>query len=455
MATLIPKHRPYPAYRPSGVEWLGDVPTHWEVQRIKWVAELNPSRAEERACLAADTPVTFLPMERVGTEGQIDVREKVGASQVWNGYTYFRRGDILVAKITPCFENGKGAYLDSLPTEVGFGSTEFHVLRAKPTVTSQFLYRLTTDCAFRQNGTESMTGAAGQQRVPADFVANYQIPLPPLAEQRAIATFLDRETAKIDALVSKKERLIELLQEKRTALINHTVTKGLYPDAPMKDSGIEWLGEIPAHWNIRRINWIANLNPNSSKERTRLAADTPVTFLPMERVGTKGQIDTGEKVGASQVWNGYTYFQRGDILVAKITPCFENGKGAYLNSLPTEVGFGSTEFHVLRAKPSVHPLFLYRITTDFAFRQSGTESMTGAAGQQRVSADFVADYQIPLPPLDEQAAIAAFLDRETAKLNSLVAKVYRAIELLWEMRTALISAAVTGQIDVREEAGCT
>ena len=142
------------------------------------------------------------------------------------------------------------------------------------------------------------------------------------------------------------------------------------------------------------------------------------------------------------------------ILVAKITPCFENGESAYLDSLPTEVGFGSTEFHVLRTKPSIVPRFLYRLTTDCAFRQYGTDSMTGAVGQQRVPVDFVANYQIPLPPLAEQQAIATFLDQETAKLDSLVAKVHQAIELLKEKRTALISAAVTGQIDVREEAGC-
>ena len=328
-------------------------------------------------------------------------------------------------------------------------------LRIAPEYDPVFLTYLHSALYAIRLNSKAIKQTTGIQNLDISAYLGESVCFPPLAEQRAIAAFLNREAAKIDDLISKKERLIELLQEKRTALINHTVTKGLNPDAPMKDSGIEWLGAIPAHWNIRRVKWIADLNPNSTKKRTSLSADTPVTFLPMGRVGTEGQIDTREKVEASQVWNGYTYFRRGDILVAKITPCFENGKGAYLNSLPTEVGFGSTEFHVLRAKPSVHPLFLYRITTDFAFRQRGTESMTGAAGQQRVSADFVADYQVSLPPLDEQAAIAAFLDRETARLDNFVAKVHDAIKLLKELKTALISAAVTGKIDVREETVCT
>ena len=142
--------KPYPQYKPSGVEWLGDVPAHWEMRRLKRVASLNPSRTESRTFLTADTPVTFLPMERVGTDGKID-EEMVPASSVWNGFTYFRRDDILVAKITPCFENGKGACLDSLSTEIGFGSTEFHVLRSSTSILPQFLYRLTTLAGFRHS----------------------------------------------------------------------------------------------------------------------------------------------------------------------------------------------------------------------------------------------------------------------------------------------------------------
>ena len=155
----------YPSYKPSGVEWLGEVPAHWEVRQLKRIASLNPKKTESRAFLAADTPVTFLPMERVGTDGKID-EAIVPASVVWNGFTYFRRGDILVAKITPCFENGKGACLDSLSTEIGFGSTEFHVLRSGASTLPQFLYRLTTLKGFRHSGIEEMIGGAGQQRVP-------------------------------------------------------------------------------------------------------------------------------------------------------------------------------------------------------------------------------------------------------------------------------------------------
>ncbi|MEA3508470.1 MAG: hypothetical protein U9R40_06105 [Synergistota bacterium] len=174
---MISSLKPYPRMKDSGVPWLGDVPEHWEVRGLKWVAQLNPSKTEASTFLSSDSPVTFLPMERVGTNGKIDFGEPMEADKVWQGFTYFRKGDVIVAKITPCFENGKGACLDSMPTNVGFGSTEFHVLRAKGSISPQYLYRFTTLEKFRRLGADAMTGAAGQQRVPQSFIVNYKIGL--------------------------------------------------------------------------------------------------------------------------------------------------------------------------------------------------------------------------------------------------------------------------------------
>ena len=456
MATLTEKHRPYPDYKPSGVDWLGDVPAHWDIRRVKWVADLNPGRTGERACLAADTPVTFLPMEKVGTEGQIDTSKKVGASKVWNGYTYFRRGDILVGKITPCFENGKGAYLNSLPTEVGFGSTEFHVLRAKYSVNPQFLYLLTTDFAFRQNGTESMTGAAGQKRVSADFVANYQTPIPPLDEQAAIAAFLDRETAKIDALVSKKERLIELLQEKRTALISHTVIKGLDPNVTMKDSGVEWLGEIPMHWEVKRLKFLvtkigSGKTPNGGAERY---VDDGVMFLRSQNVHFGGlrladvayiDIFTDNEMSGSRVREGDVLLNITGASLGRSCVARLEGADANVNQhvciLRTDQRQDNSEF------------LAYSIES----RSLQDQIFNNENGVSRDALNFeqIGDLVFARPAIMEQETIAAFLNRETAKLDSLIAKVHKAIDLLKELRMALISAAVTGQIDVREEMECT
>ena len=438
----------YSAYKPSGTEWLGDVPSHWEVQRVKWIAELNPSWSSKRSCLAADTPVTFLPMEKVGTEGQIDTSEKLRASQVWNGYTCFRRGDILVAKITPCFENGKGAYLNSLPTEVGFGSTEFHVLRATQSIDPRFLYLLTTDIAFRQCGTESMTGAAGQKRVSADFVANYQVPLPPLAEQHAIAAFLDRETAKIDALVSKKERLTELLQEKRTALISHTVTKGLDPNAAMKDSGIEWLGEIPAHWEVKRLKYLATVNDETLPEST--APNKEITYVDIGNVDSvKGITGTEDLIFENAPSRARRVVRQGDVIISTVRTYLK--AIARIESKNSNLVV-STGFAVVRPRQLDAGFVAYALGSPYFVERVVAHSV--GVSYPAINASELAWLDIAFPPIPEQTTIAAFLERETAKLDSLISKVREAIELLKELRTVIISSAVTGQIDVREETEC-
>ena len=163
-------------------------------------------------------------MERVGTGGTVDSSETVKAASGWSGFTYFSRGDVIVAKITPCFENGKGAFLENLPTAVGFGSTEFHVLRPSPRLLGAYLRLITSSKQFLQNGTNSMTGSAGQQRVPTDFVKNYLIALPPVAEQRAILELVNGEGARINAVVSRLRREIDFLREYRSRLVADVVT---------------------------------------------------------------------------------------------------------------------------------------------------------------------------------------------------------------------------------------
>ena len=247
------RFKPYPAYKDSGVDWLGEIPAHWEVKRLKLAADFNPPASEVRG-LPADTDVSFVPMEAVGEYGGIDLSRNKLLAEVAAGYTYFRDGDVVVAKITPCFENGKGALAERLTNDIAFGTTELHVFRAKSKIDRRFLFYVTLGDAFRRLGEADMYGAGGQKRVSESFFKNFKHPLPPQAEQRAIAAFLDRETARIDALVAKKGRLIELLQEKRTALITRAVTKGLDPKVPMKDSGVEWLGSIPAHWEAKALS---------------------------------------------------------------------------------------------------------------------------------------------------------------------------------------------------------
>ena len=403
------------------------------------------------ANLDKETEVSFLPMDSIGDDGSINLEQVRPISQVETGYTFFRDGDVTLAKITPCFENGKGAIMRGLLGGVGFGTTELVV--ARPVVgqtISEYLHWIFVSSNFRKPGEGAMYGAGGQKRISDDFVRNFPVAFPPLEEQFAIATFLDCETAKIDALISEQERLITLLAEKRQATISHAVTKGLNPNAPMKDSGVEWLGEVPEHWALKRIRFVAELNPSKS-EIGDVDRATEISFLPMDAIGDDGTIRLEKTRPISEVVTGYTYFRNEDVVVAKITPCYENGKGAVMRGLLEGVGFGTTELIVVRPLPNeANSDYLHWIFRSTLFRKLGEGSMYGAGGQKRVPDDFVRNFEIAFAPLHEQSLIIAFIEKETSRFDALTAEANRGIDLLKERRSALISAAVTGKIDVRQ-----
>ena len=252
---------PYPKYKPSGIEWLGEVPEHWVVKRGRFCADVNP---QPLRLFHPDSEVSFVPMEAIGKYGGLNLDQTRSFFEVGSGYTEFKDGDVVVAKITPCFENGKGALAMGLLNGIGVGTTELHVLRPFENLDVRFLFYFSISQVFRSMGEGEMYGAGGQKRVPPEFCKDIQIPLPPVEEQIAIANFLDQETEKIDTLMAKKRTLIERLKEERTALITHTVTRGLPPEAAraagleshpeLKPSGVEWLGDVPEHWQISRLS---------------------------------------------------------------------------------------------------------------------------------------------------------------------------------------------------------
>ncbi len=297
--------------------------------------------------------------------------------------------------------------------------------------------------------TRSIKQSIGIQNLDSESYLNEKVAVPPSDEQQVIANFLDQETNKIEELVLRKQNLIELLKEKRTALINQAVTKGLDPKVPMKDSGIDWLGDIPEHWDLRRMKYVSRIQPGKSKAKE--FDDIEVSFIPMENIDEFGRINSSETRQLSDVYEGYTFFEEGDILVAKITPCFENFKGAIARNLRNGIGFGTTELYVIRPSLNVHADFLAYVTYATHFRQIGKVEMKGTAGQQRVPVDFIENFPCALPPYSEQKEIADFVKREMKRIDRLVTAKQRLIELLNEYRSALITAAVTGKIDVRGE----
>jgi len=437
--------KPYPAYKDSGVEWLGEIPAHWDVKRLKHLSTTNPESLGEDANPTLE--VLYVDIGGVDSRGRIIEREPLTfAAAPSRARRIVRDGDVIVSTVR--------TYLRAIapvraPEPGLIVSTGFAVVRPKDELTTDFAAYALRAPYFVDRVVANSTGVSFPA-ISEREIATYELALPPEREQRRIAAFLDRETARIDALVAKKEWLIELLQEKRTVLITSAVTKGLDPTVPMKDSGVEWLGEIPAHWEVKRLKYVADVNP-PPLAALRLAQDAEASFVPMDAVGEYGGLDLTRTTPLANVGLGYTCFGEGDVIVAKITPCFENGKGALAVGLVNGVAFGTTELHVLRARVGLERTYLFYMTLSDAFRRLGEAEMYGAGGQKRVPKAFVENLKHAMPSRSEQRAIAAFLDRETAKLDALVTKVREAIERLQELRTALIAAAVTGKIDVREE----
>lgn len=436
----------YESYKESGVEWLGDVPEHWQhaslrhaCRRITDGSHFSPKSVENGKSYVTVRnldcgKIDLLGAAKVSPE-DFEQLEKAGCRPAINDVLFSKDGTVGKVAIV---EDDNFVVLSSL----AIISPEFGKLAPK------FLFYF-LQSANGEKQIESLYAGAALRRVTLDAIVGIWLPLPGLTEQQTIATFLDRETAKIDALIAEQQRLIELLKEKRQAVISHAVTKGLNPNALMKDSGIEWLGEVPEHWEVKRLRFIAQLNP-SKGETTELDRETEVSFLPMEAIGDDGSINLERTRPIGEVETGYTYFREGDVTIAKITPCFENGKGAVMRGLFGGIGFGTTELIVARAKPfEATSNYLHWLFISTWFRKHGEASMYGAGGQKRVPDDFVRDFTIVFPAISEQQTIAAFLDRETAKLDTLTAEAKTAITLFQERRTALISAAVTGKIDVR------
>jgi len=433
--------KPYPQYRPSGIEWLGEIPKGWSEKRLRFHMKINPAKSELKG-IAGYTSVSFIPMEAVGEYGGLCLDHTNNLQELINGYTYFTNGDVLVAKITPCFENGKGAIAGGLSNGIGFGSTELHVLRPADNLDKCYLFYLTNSHAFRNMGVAYMYGAGGQKRVPDDFIKNLRHPIPPLNEQRAIASFLDRETDKIDALIARKERQIELLKEKRTALISHAVTKGLDPNVKMKDSGIEWLGEVPEHWEVYR----AKVLFQEINERSTTGEEELLTVS--HRTGVTRRSEKTVTMFMAESLKDYKKCELGDLVI--------NTMWAWMGALgfTSEAGIVSPSYNVYRLRSKEYEPLFY----DYLFRTKRfiSEIICHSKGvwtsRLRLYPEKFFEIRIPCPPFTEQCKIVYALRKETGGYNALNMKIERSIERLREYRAALISAAVTGKIDVREEA---
>lgn len=441
-------YQAYPEYKDSGVEWLGVIPKDWSVTRIKFFSELNPSKNKLRN-LPVDMEVTFLPMEAIGEQGELDTSRTKLLEEVISGYTYLEEGDVCIAKITPCFENGKGAVLKQLSNKIGFATTEVIPLRCNSPEDRKFLYYLLTSSPFNKQAEGSMYGAGGQKRVSDNFVANYHFALPKPIERPKIAHFLDHETAKIDALIEKQQQLIALLKEKRQAVISHAVTKGLNPNVKMKDSGVEWLGDVPEHWKVGKLGYYAKISNGATPNRENKAfwENGNIPWL------------NSSKINDVFVTQAEQFITKDALLKTSVQPVKEN------DILMAITGEGQTRGRVAICKISAtinQHLAAISITDklidhEFLFlwlrsqyERLRFESDGGGATKAAITCGEIGAFPVVIPTSSEQKEIVKYIFKKNDHFDGLEEKAQYQIQLLQERRTALISAAVTGKIDLRD-----
>jgi restriction endonuclease S subunit len=421
----------YPSYKDSGVEWLGEVPEGWDVKKLKYIGKAIIGLTYSPSDITDEQEGTLVLRSSNLQNGRIKLDDNVFVKMKIPISLRTREKDILI-----CSRNGsrsligKNALIEKEATGISFGAFTT-VFRSQY---NNFLFYIFNSNIFLYQSGLFVTSTINQ--LTTSMLNNFEVALPPLPEQEQIAQFLDRETAKIDLLIAKKERLIELLKEKRTALISHAVTKGLNPDAPMKDSGVEWLGEVPRNWPMIRLKYVA---PVSSAKLTQKPDDLP--YLGLEHIESK----TGRlllETPVESVESTVSCFEEGDVLFGKLRP--------YLAKVLLADFKGVSTTELLALKPSQHTkgkFLFYQLIAEGFIDQ--VNSLTYGTKMPRVSPEQITNFFIPLPPLSEQKQIAQFLDRETAKIDNLITKTKTSIDYLKEYRTALISAAVTGKIDVR------
>ena len=428
----------YKQYKGSGVEWLGEVPEHWKLGKLHHIAILNPAKAE-LGDIDPQTTISFLPMEAFDTKGDPSLSLERTIGQVETGYTYFRDGDVAFAKVTPCFENGKRAIFSKLTNGVGFGTTELIVLRARHRQTiPKFLYWFVATSEFLGLGEGSMYGAGGLKRVPESFVHQFPVWVPSTDEQNSIVAFLDQEMAKIDALIEEQRRLIELLKEKRQAVISNAITKGLISNIPMKSSGADWLGTVPSHWKVERAGHLFI----ERDERSESGNEEMLTVSHL--TGVTPRSEKTVNMFEAETTEGYKRVYPGDLVI--------NTLWAWMGAMGVSSysGIVSPAYHVYRARPTMQPDYVNALVRIAAFAKETSRWSKGVwSSRLRLYPQEMFQILFPVPPLQEQRRISESIREQDAKMAELIQESELGIKLLLERRTALISAAVTGKIDVR------
>jgi len=417
----------------SGVAWIGDIPKGWEIHKGKHVLAI-----QKRSIRETDDVITCF------RDGEVVLRSERRTqgftfSDKEIGYQGINKGDIVIhgmdgfaGAIGISKSTGKGSPVLIVCNPFQNDNSEYLV---------QYLHVLAQTNVF-------LALATGVRERSCDLrwnkITDLPFVIPPQSEQNLIMEFLNTKCAEIDNLISLLEEMIRELKAYKQSVITEAVCKGLNKNAPMKDSGIEWIGEIPRDWEICRLKNHIIFNPKHKNEKG-LCNDDIVSFMPMECLRT-GNIEP--KSTTYQIAQAYTPFENDDIVMAKVTPCFENGNIAIAYDLLNGYGFGSSEIFVFRCNNELSNTFLYYYLQSNFAKAIGVSSMTGTGGLKRVNPTTMNNIQLLFPPLTEQQTIANYLDEKCGNIEGLIAIKQAKIDELKEFKKSLIYEYVTGKKSV-------
>lgn len=425
----------YPHYRQSGVPWMASVPDQWGILPFRYVFRESPEKIDGEV---------FGEMLSVSGYRGIEVKEydddnRRRSAEELQGYRIVRPGQLVVNTM---WLNHTGLGVSDVGGHV---SPAYRAYWVRGDWSLRYVHYLMRSSAYVDGYTQLLTGVRPNSlQMSREDLMRFPVLFPPLSDQHAIAAVLDRETARIDALVAEQERLIELLREKRQAVISHAVTKGLDPTVPMKDSGVEWLGEVPAHWNVKRVvHWFEQIGSGTTPDTQNpdyYGGDTPWVTTAELRERPITQTQKSVTSLALREHSALRVFPPETVLIAMYGATIGRTGMLEVSAAMNQACCGFAGGRGMR------PAFFYAWLQ--AFRPRIVELGDGG-GQPNISQEKLRSLRVAAPDVSEQDDILEIISRELSRADALLAEAERAIDLLKERRSALISAAVTGQIDVR------
>lgn len=439
------KYKKYPSYKDSGVEWLGEVPEHWEITRLGNISNITASGIDKKINEDEEKVkiINFTDIHKAKNFILDNAKEYMLVSTPLERKNkhQVKKGDLI---FTPSSETIEDIGISALVNEELLNTSySYHVLRCNFTTVVNHEYKkyLTNNTYCLAQFSSKARGTTRQTLSRDDFRTLY-LSLPPIQEQQQIAKFLDNATQKMDTLIQKQEKLIKLLKEKRQAVISHAVTRGLNPDVKFKDSGVEWLGDVPEHWNLSKGKYIGKILSTPSLSEDEINRNGDLAYI---KVNDLNYIDNKLRLYKSIHKTNFTNI---NIRPIKDFICFpKRGAAIFTNKAC-----------IVKIHAMIDPnLMGWKINKNFNIKyilhlllNRGLVDIADISTVPQINNKHIEPIEFPNPPIEEQLAIVNHIENKTSKLDTLIKKATKSIKLLKEKRTALISTAVTGKIDVRE-----